>query len=213
MSRHESRELRQAIGFAIDRQRILDQLFDGVGNGSALWWSENQPGTTEEPTNRYSYDPDKARELIAAAGAEGAEIDITVIGLQPVPALYEIVQNNLREVGLTPVGNVVETAAFDQGRTAGDLGPTFMQIHGLQGFSAATLVDTLPALRDGNPSRFDPPRYRELKNALQAAQDEDAYAAALQELAGFMLDEAFSHIIVHTNRLDAHRGGPRGRAF
>lgn len=199
----ESKELRQAIGFAVDRQRIIDQLFNGVGNGSAVWWSENQPGTTEELTNYYHYDPEQARELIATAGAEGAEIDLTVIGLQPVPALYEIVQNNLREVGLTPVGNVVETAAFDQGQTAGDLGPAFMQIHGLQGFSAATLVDALPALRDGNPSKFGPPRYRELKDALQAAQNEEAYAAALQELARFMLDEAFSHIIVHTNRLDA----------
>jgi peptide/nickel transport system substrate-binding protein len=168
-----------------------------------VWWSENENGTTEELTNYYHYDPDKARELIAAAGAEGAEIDLMVIGLQPVPALYEIVQNNLREVGLTPVGNVVETAAFDQGQTAGDLGAAFMQIHGLQGFSAATLVDALPALRDGNPSKFGPPRYRELKDALQAAQNSEAYAAALQELATFMLDEAFSHIIVHTNRLDA----------
>lgn len=199
----ESKELRQAIGFALDRQRIIDQLFDGVGNGSAVWWSDNEPGTTEDLTGFYSYDPERARQLIAAAGAEGAEIDLTVIGLQPVPALYEIVQNNLREVGLTPVGDVVETAAFDQGQTAGDLGPAFMQIHGLQGFSAATLVDALPALRDGNPSKFDPPRYRELKDALQSAQDQDTYAAALQELGLFMLDEAFSHVIVHTNRLDA----------
>lgn len=206
----ENKELRQAIGFAIDRQRIIDQLFNGIGNGSAVWWSENEAGTTEELTNYYHYDPDRARELIAAAGAEGAEIDLTIIGLQPVPALYEIVQNNLREVGLAPVGNVVETAAFDQGQTAGDLGPAFMQIHGLQGFSAATLVDALPALRDGNPSKFGPPRYRELKDALQSAQDGDAYAAALQELARFMLDEAFSHIIVHTNRLDATTSSVHG---
>lgn len=198
----DSKELRQAIGFAIDRQRIIDQVFNGVGTPSSLWWRSNEPGTTEEMVNHYHYDPDRARELIAAAGAEGAEINISVIGLAPVPAIYEIVQNNLREVGLSPVGNVLETAAFDQGQTAGDLGQAFQQIHGLQGFSAATLVDALPALRDTNPSKFAPERYRQLKDALQSAQG-DAYAPALAELGEFMLDEAFSHILLHTPPLHA----------
>jgi len=198
----DSKPLRQAIGFAIDRQRIIDQVFSGIGQPSSLWWRSNEPGTTEELVNHYHYDPDRARELIAEAGAEGAQIDIAVIGVSPVPAIYEIVQNNLREVGLNPVGTVLETAAFDQRQTAGDLGPAFHQIHALQGFSAATLVDALPALRDTNPSKFMPPRYRELKDALQSAQG-DAYAPALQELAEYMLDEAFSHVILHAPPLNA----------
>lgn len=208
----DKKELRQAIGYAIDRQRIIDQVFNGVGNPSCLWWRSNEPGTTEEMVTHYHYDPDRARELIAAAGAEGAQVDLTVIGLAPVPAIYEIVQNNLREVGLNPVGQVVETAAFDQGQTAGDLGPAFQQIHGLQGFSAATLVDALPALRDTNPSKFTPERYRELKDALQSAQG-DAYAPALAELGQFMLDEAFSHILLHTPPLHAKVPQFQGFAF
>jgi peptide/nickel transport system substrate-binding protein len=123
-----------------------------------------------------------------------------------------VVQNNLREVGLNPVGQVLETAAFDQLQTAGDLGPAFQQVHGLQGFSAATLVDAFPALRDGNPSDFSPPRYRELKDALQAAQG-DAYAPALAELAEFMLDEAFSHILLHTPPLHAKTAKLQGFSF
>lgn len=198
----DKKELRQAIGFAIDRQRIIDQVFNGIGNPTPLWWRSNEPGTTEAMLNHYHYDPDRARELIAAAGAEGAQIEISVIGLAPVPAIYEIVQNNLREVGLNPVGKVLETAAFDQGQTAGDLGQAFQQVHGLQGFSAATLVDALPALRDTNPSKFTPSRYRELKDALQSAQG-DSYAAALTELGEYMLDEAFSHILLHASPLNA----------
>ncbi|GGL76858.1 ABC transporter substrate-binding protein [Wenxinia marina] len=197
----DNKALRQAIGYAIDRERIIDQVFDGAGETADVWWRTNEPGSTDEINNHYSYDPDRARELIAEAGAEGADVPMQVIGFGAVPAVYEIVQNNLRDVGLNPVGQVLETAAFDQGQTAGELGPVFMQIHGLQGFSAATLVDALPALRPNNPSKFDPPEYRQLKDALQAAQDEEAYAAALGELAEFMLDEAFSHVLVKTTPL------------
>jgi peptide/nickel transport system substrate-binding protein len=203
----DNKSLRQAFGFAIDRERILDQVFSGQGEVSNLWWRSNEPGTTEELRNHYSYDPDRARALIAEAGAEGVDVPIKVIGFGSTPAVYEIIQNNLREVGLNPVGEVLETAAFDQGQTAGELGPVFVQIHGLQGFSAATLVDAFPALRPNNPSKFDPPRYRELKDALQAAQGEQAYAAALQELATFMLDEAFSHVVIKTVPLHAKLPG------
>jgi peptide/nickel transport system substrate-binding protein len=201
----DNKELRQAIGFAIDRQRIIDQVYSGAGVPHCLWWRSSEPGTTEELATHYNYDPDKARELIAAAGAEGIDVPMQVIGFGAIPAVYEIVQNNLREVGLNPTGGVVETAVFDRGQAEGELGPVFMQAHGLQGFSAATLVDALPALRPNNPSKMDEPRYRELKDALQSAQDDDAYADALQELATYMLDEAFSHILVQAPPLSARR--------
>ena len=208
----DNKALRQAIGYAIDRDRIVQQVFNGSGNGSDLWWPENGPGMTEELANHYHYDPDRARELIAEAGAEGAEVPIRVIGLGAVPSIYEVVQNNLREVGLNPTGEVLEVAAFDQGQTAGDLGPVFMQIHGLQGFSAATLSDAFPALRDGNPSKFGPPRYRELKDAAQSAKG-DEYGPAAAALTEYMLDEAFSHILVHTPPLHAKAPKVQGLVF
>ncbi|WP_165351910.1 ABC transporter substrate-binding protein [Salipiger sp. IMCC34102] len=201
----DNKALRQAIGYAIDRERIIDQVMSGAGEAASVWWRSNETGSTDEINSYYSYDPDRARALIAEAGAEGTTVPINVIGYGSVPAIYEIVQNNLRDVGLVPQGQILETAAFDQRQTAGDLGASFMQIHGLQGFSAATLVDALPALRTNNPSKFDPPRYEELKLALQSAQGEEAYAAALQELANFMLDEAFSHVLIKAQPIGAKR--------
>jgi peptide/nickel transport system substrate-binding protein len=208
----DKKEVRQAVGFAIDRQRIIDQLFNGIGDTSPLWWPANAPGMDENFTSYYSYDPDRARQMIKDAGAEGAEVEMAVIGVPPVPSLFEIVQNNLREVGLVPTGGVIETAAFDQRQLAGDLGPAFMQVHGLQGFSAATLVDALPALRDTNPSKFNPPEYRQLKDKVQAATGEDS-AAAMQELAEFMLDGAFSHIVARTFPLNAKSARLQGIVF
>ncbi|WBU63910.1 ABC transporter substrate-binding protein [Paracoccus aerodenitrificans] len=209
----DNKALRQAIGYAIDRERIIEQVFSGSGETVDVWWRSNAPGSTEAINRHYSYDPDKARELIAEAGAEGIDVPMNVIAYGPVPAIYEIVQNNLREVGLNPTGQIMETAAFDQGQTAGELGPVFMQVHGLQGFSAATLVDAFPALRPGNPSKFDPPRYRELKDALQAAQGEEDFAAALTELAEFMLDEAFSHVLVKAPPIHAKQPALSGLIY
>lgn len=201
----DNKQLRQAIGYAVDRERIIEQVYSGAGEPYSLWWRRSEPGTTDALATHYHYAPDKARELIAAAGAEGVDVPMQVIGFGAIPAVYEIVQNNLREVGLNPTGGVVETAVFDKGQAEGELGPVFMQAHGLQGFSAATLVDALPALRPGNPSKMEDPRYRELKDALQAAHNDDQYAEAMQELASYMLDEAFSHILVQAPPLSARR--------
>src|SRR5690606_32493182 len=63
----EDARVRQAMNYAVDRQAIIDSLFDGYGElihgfvvSSNLGYDD-----TLEP---YPYDPDKARELLAEAG-------------------------------------------------------------------------------------------------------------------------------------------------
>jgi peptide/nickel transport system substrate-binding protein len=189
--------VRQAVGYAIDRERIVLQVFEGIGGTSDLWWKTNEPGMTDDLAHRYTYDPDRARQMLEDAGAVGAKIEFSTLNIPIAQSVFEIVQNNLSEVGLSVTPNVMETAIFDEQQAAGELGQIFLQIHGLQGFSPATLVDAFPALRDGNPSKFDPAEYRQLRDDLQAATlDEEE--AKLVELTNYMLDEAFSHAIART---------------
>lgn len=68
-------EVRQALAHAIDRQRIVEDIYDGAGTvnyspmpaGHAPWASD----TVLEQVG-YAYDPDQARSLLADAGWESA---------------------------------------------------------------------------------------------------------------------------------------------
>lgn len=99
--------VRQAIAYAIDRQGIVDALLEGYGAPVNIIGAEPVFGYTDE-VEGYPYDPDKARELIAEAGAEGATLEF-LTSPSYSRALVEAVQQMLNEVGLN-----VEIASSDQ---------------------------------------------------------------------------------------------------
>ncbi|MCB1407972.1 MAG: ABC transporter substrate-binding protein [Rhodobacteraceae bacterium] len=194
-------EVRRAVGYAIDRERINDQVFDGSGTPTALFWSPSSPGYSVDLANAYAYDPDRARAMIDAAGATGAEIQITLPAIPANRGIFEIVQNNLREVGLVPVGNVLDVPTYDQLQIAGDLGQAFALIHGQVGFGSATLLSSLPSLRAGNPSQFWTPEYEALRMAVEAATTTAQTAAAVEALSAYMIDQAFTLALVQSSGL------------
>ena len=70
----EEKEVRQALLWAIDRQRIIDQVLDGQGvvaHGPIMpsSWAYN------EDIFQYGYDPSRARELLADSGWVDSEHD------------------------------------------------------------------------------------------------------------------------------------------
>lgn len=70
------RRVRQALNYAIDKEALASALFEGqaqVEAGQLL--GPTYFGYNEDVT-AYPYDPDRARELLAEAGAEGGEITL-----------------------------------------------------------------------------------------------------------------------------------------
>jgi len=193
--------VRQAVGYAIDRERILEQVFQGQGEATDLWWSPDEAGYSEELATTYTYDPERARQLIEEAGATGAEVPMAVPAIPAPQGIGEIIQFNLEEIGLRPTPAVLDVAQFDSRQVAGDLGQSFNLLHGLVGFSAPTLLDAMPSLRAGNPSNFDTPEYQTLRQAVQEAGDDDERAAAVADLSQYLLDQAFSQVLVQSPNL------------
>src|SRR5699024_6488310 len=69
-------KVRQAISYGIDRQSIIDGVYDGVGIPAA---GPLAPGVFgyDENVEGISYDPEKAKELLAEAGYEDG-LDLTI---------------------------------------------------------------------------------------------------------------------------------------
>ena len=93
--------VRQAIAYAIDMNTIVDTLFDGkaIRAVGLLPDGPNKPDDLE----RYDYNPDKARELLAAAGWDSnRELDVVYYYADQTTAdLMAAVQAYLADVGIS----------------------------------------------------------------------------------------------------------------
>lgn len=111
----QSREVRQAISFAVDKNTVNQFLFGGK---STLIGSHMIPALKKyyepEAENLYSYDPMKAKELLAEAGyPDGFDLVITV------PSSYsqhvdtaQIIAEQLNQVGIRTTINQVEWSTW-----------------------------------------------------------------------------------------------------
>jgi peptide/nickel transport system substrate-binding protein len=94
--------VRQALNYAVNRQAIIDALMDGAATPMNQPLAEGEPGHLADPPVNYTYDPDKARELLQQAGVpQGHQVKIVSANYSPVKDIAAAVQAQLGEVGLT----------------------------------------------------------------------------------------------------------------
>lgn len=106
------KRVRQAFNYAIDREALCRDLLNDVCEPGLSFSSQATPwvGESEE---FYSYDPEKAKALLAEAGVElplTYKVLISASGsgqMVPVP-MNEFVQRNLAEVGIEMEIDVIE---------------------------------------------------------------------------------------------------------
>lgn len=107
-----NKTLRQAVSYALDRQAIVDVVYRGSGslaNGpiAPTIWGYN------EDLVGYPHDVEKAKQLMAEAGyPDGLEITITVSDSQERVDIAEMVQNQLKEIGITVKVESLENATY-----------------------------------------------------------------------------------------------------
>jgi len=97
--------VRQAVNFAIDRQEIIDELFAGKFARQVTGEiAEGLPGYDPAVEEVYTYDPDKARALLADAGyADGFETELlyTPGRYAMLDEMVQAITGYLAEVGIT----------------------------------------------------------------------------------------------------------------
>jgi ABC-type transport system substrate-binding protein len=115
--------VRRAISFAVDREAISEAAFFGYGTPlygpptieGAWYYNADLAGT-------FAHDPEKAKALLAEAGYEGGlELELlTYNGLPIYTVTAQIVQANLKEVGIDVKIQLSEWAALVEKKNKGD---------------------------------------------------------------------------------------------
>lgn len=176
--------VRQAITHAIDKQAIVNGAFFGYGAVIGTHMSPSEPYYIDL-SDTYSYDPARARELLAEAGyAGGLSFDFEL----PEPYANErrtgeIIAQQLREVGITVNLSVVEWGTWVQRIfLGGDYDMTII------GHSEPRDIDIYA--RPGYYYRYDNPRIAELLMEAEAAITAEEEIAAYQTIARIIAEDA-----------------------
>ncbi len=118
--------VRQAMNHAVDVDAIIDALFSGFGKRASGYVATGEMAYGN--VSPFSYDPDKAAELLAEAGyADGFEIDMAC----PAGAygsfeeVCEAVVGYLSEVGITVNLEIMESGHYWNLEAAKELPPLF----------------------------------------------------------------------------------------
>lgn len=107
------KEVRQAVAYAIDRQGIIDGVFGGYGVVATQW---NPQGTWAYNPNLkgYSYDPEKAKQLLATAGyPNGVKTSLIGSSANPFALVLQAIQGSLAKANITADLNLMAPAALD----------------------------------------------------------------------------------------------------
>ena len=107
--------LRQAINYAIDRETIVSQVFDGYAEVAVSLTPPTVSAEIDQNVTGFTYDPDRALELFAEAGwtdsdgdgvldKDGEPLSLTLVsGFPPAEEakpLPEVIQGQLKAVGV-----------------------------------------------------------------------------------------------------------------
>jgi peptide/nickel transport system substrate-binding protein len=94
-------KVRQAINDAFDRTALLKDMSDGYGSVTTQIFPTNSPGYESSLNSYYSFDPAKARQLLAQAGyPHGFTLDMPSITVAFGEAAYALIQAELANIGI-----------------------------------------------------------------------------------------------------------------
>ncbi|MBB5912260.1 peptide/nickel transport system substrate-binding protein [Nocardia transvalensis] len=152
--------LRQAVAYALDRDRIIDEVYRGAGYALNVPWPKNSPAYDEARNTKYSRNLDKARELVAQVG-KPPEIPLSYNTSVPAyGATAQIVQSNLAEVGIDVTLDPNDDATFVKKLIGGQFPGLWVTDHSWAQFVPSTLtVSAYPFNARKNASHYESPAY------------------------------------------------------
>nr|WP_246028655.1 ABC transporter substrate-binding protein [Maritalea mobilis] len=192
--------VRQAANYAINKEAIVNDVLEGTADVAAgptppaFAWAYN------EELDPYPYNPEKAKELLAEAGAEGAELTFYVTeggsGMLDPVAMGTAIQADLAAVGLN-----VKIETYEWNTFLGEVNP------GLEGKADMAEMawmtndpDTLPylALRTDawpenggfNSGYYSNEKVDELLEKARTATSQDERAALYREMQTIVQEDA-----------------------
>ena len=192
------KRVRRALLYAIDRQRMTDELREGFGDLTAQPWPSSSPAFDPDLESAL-YEPDRARALLEEAGWS----QDSPLVIEPIPGTEvtaEILKSNFADIGVE-----VEILTQEIGVWVGKLrtrGFTDLWVapHKFSNLSPLTTFQQTFPYRLGNPSYYETETYLDIISNLESL--DPVGEGAREQYARFnqmWLDDPWL-LPVHTNQ-------------
>ncbi|HXV58100.1 MAG TPA: ABC transporter substrate-binding protein [Gaiellaceae bacterium] len=190
------KRVRQAIGLCIDRQALVDGLWEGraeIGNDSPF--APLYPSTDKSVPQRQQ-DLAQARALLADAGAEGVTVQLDTWDGFEIPDLAQLVKGYAAEIGVTIDLNITDAGTYYGDGVFGK-SPWLDSVMGITDYGHRPVPNVyLTAALSGDPkigvwnsAHFRNDAYDELVRQYVAALDLDSQRAVAKQIQELLLDE------------------------
>ena len=181
--------MRQAVAYAVDRQRIVDEVYRGAGTAQNLSWSPSSPAHDEQAAHHYDRDIEKATKLVAEVG-EVPTLPLQYVAGDPASeAIAQIVQSDLADVGIEVELKPTEYAQMYKLLVGASYQGMWIFNHTYAQYHPATLtVSAYPFNAAHNASNFEDKQYRADSDASwkiadpESAEAKQLYAKVNQHL-------------------------------
>ncbi|MEG6616542.1 ABC transporter substrate-binding protein [Peptococcaceae bacterium 1198_IL3148] len=207
--------LRQAVSHAIDREAIVEHLYQGTADLANGPLPSFMPGYDKD-LKPYEYNPEKAKELLAEAGyADGLKVTLlTYTNPRPYNSvgqkLAEAIQGDLQKVGIT-----AEIKAWPWTEYKAIVSPEIvtegdMMIYGWIGDNGdpdnfLTLLDSKEIAGSLNSAKYANPQVDQLLEQGRQEFDMAKRAEIYSELQKIVIEEAPWVFISHATAMTAER--------
>lgn len=190
----DNKLVRQALNFAMNRQRFVDTVLLGLSRPATLPWIPTSPAYDPLKANYFTFDLDKAKALLAQAGVGPFPMEYLISPNFPELATFgQIYQADLATIGVTLSIKQAESAAFFSAinnRTyPGMFAVTSARANLAPGI---TVLSTQSFNPDLNNEGFSSDAYRALTSSVATETDPRKQSELHARLNDLLLDEAFA---------------------
>jgi peptide/nickel transport system substrate-binding protein len=209
----DDKRVRQALHYALDKDTIIKTGLNGYGTAATSYLDEGNSGYQKAATV-YDYDPAKAKQLLADAGAKNLSFELVTTDASFIKDIAPLVIESWKKIGVTATLNTVPSSAV-----YGDLVPS-NKFRVLLASGDPSVFGTDPDLLmrwfyygktwPTDRMRWDAPEAKKVADLLdQAAQteDEDARSKLWKQVLDTVAEEAPLYPILHTKVVTAQQKG------
>jgi peptide/nickel transport system substrate-binding protein len=200
--------VRQAVHYAVDRQRIVEVGYAGHSETWCLPWHNGSIGFTPAARD-CPRDLDKARALMAEAGyGSGFATTLLSSSGESNVLMAQILSSNLAEIGINATIEQVEVPQQRWGS-----GDYIISVHGYgrANRDPSSLLNTTSVFRPvNNFSKFESKDYTDLVNAIGTTLDSATRKANLAKLDALLLDQMWVVSIAPSFLAYAHSDKVKG---
>jgi peptide/nickel transport system substrate-binding protein len=211
----DDKRVRQALNYAIDRQRIAETVLLGLVSPQDLPWPAESTAAEPGKNTLYAYDLDKARSLLSQAGVSNLELDFVYAPTLPeYSAVAQIYQASLAQIDVKLNIKSMDIAAL------------FGSIHSQQYNGLYTLNDSWAAMEPVtlyavgaslnpkiNNAGFKDDQYTQLVASAQAEPDAARRKLLYAQLNDYILDQSFGMPIAKSTSRILARASVHGIEF